>query len=74
MLRGSGICHDLRKNQPYEVYASLDFEIPVGTNGDSYDRYMIRIWEMRESIRIINIVLNKDYLLCIYLHLTMNEN
>lgn len=59
MLRGSGICHDLRKNQPYEIYASLDFAIPVGTNGDSYDRYMIRIWEMRESIRIINTILNK---------------
>jgi NADH:ubiquinone oxidoreductase subunit D len=59
MLRGSGICHDLRKNQPYETYAALDFEIPIGTNGDSYDRYMIRVREMRESIRLINTVLNK---------------
>lgn len=59
MLRGSGICWDLRKNQPYEVYDKLDFSIPVGTNGDCYDRYLIRIEEMRQSIHIINQVINQ---------------
>nr|YP_010394861.1 NADH dehydrogenase subunit 7 [Phytophthora plurivora]YP_010507900.1 NADH dehydrogenase subunit 7 [Phytophthora citricola]UXG55740.1 NADH dehydrogenase subunit 7 [Phytophthora plurivora]UXG56241.1 NADH dehydrogenase subunit 7 [Phytophthora citricola]DAZ89298.1 TPA_asm: NADH dehydrogenase subunit 7 [Phytophthora plurivora] len=59
MLRGSGISWDLRKTQPYEVYDQLDFDIPVGTNGDCYDRYLIRIEEMRQSIRIIFQVLNK---------------
>lgn len=59
MLRGSGICWDLRKNQPYEIYDQLDFSVPVGTNGDCYDRYLIRIEEMRQSIKIINQVLNK---------------
>ena len=58
MLRGSGISWDLRKNQPYEVYDQLDFDIPIGTNGDCYDRYCIRINEMRESIRIIVQCLN----------------
>ncbi len=53
MLRGSGIAWDLRKKQPYEVYDKLDFDIPVGTNGDSYDRYLVRIEEMRQSNRII---------------------
>lgn len=53
MLRGSGINWDLRKRQPYEVYESLDFDIPVGTNGDSYDRYLVRIEEMRQSCRIM---------------------
>jgi NADH-quinone oxidoreductase subunit D len=53
MLRGSGIAWDLRKKQPYEVYADLDFDIPVGVNGDCYDRYLVRIEELRESIRII---------------------
>ena len=53
MLRGSGIAWDLRKKQPYEVYDQLDFDIPVGVNGDSYDRYLVRIEEMRESARII---------------------
>jgi NADH-quinone oxidoreductase subunit D len=53
MLRGSGIAWDLRKKQPYEVYHKIDFDIPVGTNGDSYDRYLVRIQEMRESNRII---------------------
>ncbi len=53
MLRGSGIAWDLRKKQPYEVYGDLDFDIPIGTNGDSYDRYLVRIQEMRESNRII---------------------
>ena len=58
MLRGSGISWDLRKNQPYEVYGDLEFDIPIGSNGDCYDRYCIRINEMRESIRIIIQCLN----------------
>jgi NADH dehydrogenase (ubiquinone) Fe-S protein 2 len=58
MLRGSGISWDLRKNQSYEVYDQLDFDIPIGTNGDCYDRYCIRVNEMRESIRIIIQCLN----------------
>ena len=53
MLRGSGVAWDLRKVQPYEVYDRLDFDIPVGTNGDCYDRYLVRVAEMRESNRII---------------------
>lgn len=53
MLRGSGVEWDLRRKQPYEVYSELDFEIPVGTNGDCYDRYLVRIEEMRQSNRII---------------------
>ncbi|HQN66068.1 MAG TPA: NADH-quinone oxidoreductase subunit D [Methylophilus sp.] len=53
MLRGSGIAWDLRKKQPYEVYAKMDFDIPVGVNGDCYDRYLVRIEEMRQSNRII---------------------
>ena len=54
MLRGSGIAWDLRKSQPYDCYESLDFKIPIGKNGDCYDRYLCRIEEMRESIKIIN--------------------
>jgi NADH-quinone oxidoreductase subunit D len=53
MLRGSGIAWDLRKKQPYEVYDRMDFDIPIGTNGDSYDRYLVRVQEMRESNKII---------------------
>lgn len=53
MLRGSGVAWDLRKKQPYDAYAQLDFDIPVGTKGDSYDRYLVRVQEMRESNRII---------------------
>ena len=53
MLRGSGVEWDLRKKQPYEVYDRLDFDIPVGTNGDTYDRYLVRIEEFRQSNRII---------------------
>ena len=53
MLRGSGICWDLRKSQPYEVYNQLKFSIPVGTKGDCYDRYLIRILEMKQSLNII---------------------
>lgn len=53
MLRGSGIAWDLRKKQPYEVYADLDFDIPVGVNGDCYDRYLVRMEEFRQSNHII---------------------
>lgn len=53
MIRGSGIAWDLRKSQPYEVYDKMEFDIPVGKNGDSYDRYLVRVEEMRQSIRII---------------------
>ncbi len=53
MLRGSGVAWDLRKKQPYEVYSELDFDIPIGTNGDCYDRYLVRVEEMRQSNRII---------------------
>ncbi|MBZ0073074.1 MAG: NADH-quinone oxidoreductase subunit D [Gammaproteobacteria bacterium] len=53
MLRGSGIAWDLRKKQPYEVYDRMDFDIPVGRNGDCYDRYLVRMEEMRQSNRII---------------------
>ncbi|MEN9772760.1 MAG: hypothetical protein RJA58_1403 [Pseudomonadota bacterium] len=53
MLRGSGIVWDLRKHQPYEVYDKLDFDIPIGKEGDSYDRYLVRVAEMRQSNRII---------------------
>jgi NADH dehydrogenase I D subunit len=53
LLRGSGIAWDLRKVQPYEVYSVLDFEIPIGKNGDCYDRYLVRIGEMRQSVNII---------------------
>jgi NADH-quinone oxidoreductase subunit D len=53
MLRGSGVVWDLRKHQPYEVYDLLDFDIPIGTNGDCYDRYLVRVEEMRQSNRII---------------------
>ena len=59
MLRGSNIAWDLRKNQPYELYNTLEFNIPIGKNGDCYDRYLIRIQEMRESLKIINQSLNK---------------
>ena len=53
MLRGSGIEWDLRRKQPYEVYDRLDFDIPIGKNGDTYDRYLVRVEEMRQSNRII---------------------
>lgn len=53
MLRGSGVAWDLRKTQPYDVYDRMDFQVPVGSRGDCYDRYLIRIEEMRQSLRII---------------------
>ncbi len=53
MIRGSGIAWDLRKSQPYEIYDQLSFDIPIGKHGDSYDRYLIRVQEMRESVKLI---------------------
>ena len=53
MERGSGLAWDLRRSQPYEVYGELDFQIPVGKNGDCYDRYLCRMEEMRESVKIM---------------------
>ena len=53
MIRGSGIAWDLRKSQPYDVYAKMDFEIPVGTRGDCYDRFMVRVEEVRQSAKIM---------------------
>ena len=53
MVRGSGLAWDLRKQQPYDVYDRVDFDIPVGTNGDCYDRYLVRVEEMRQSNRIM---------------------
>ncbi|XP_017716300.1 PREDICTED: NADH dehydrogenase [ubiquinone] iron-sulfur protein 2, mitochondrial [Rhinopithecus bieti] len=59
MLRGSGIQWDLRKTQPYDVYDQVDFDVPVGSRGDCYDRYLCRVEEMRQSLRIIAQCLNK---------------
>ena len=59
MVRGSGAAWDLRKAQPYECYAELDFDIPIGKNGDCYDRYCIRMEEMRQSVRIMKQCLEK---------------
>ena len=53
MLRGSGVAWDLRKSEPYDVYEKMDFDIPVGKNGDCYDRYILRLEEMRQSLRIM---------------------
>ena len=58
MLRGSGINWDLRKSQPYDVYSNLDFNVPVGSNGDCFDRYLVRMLEMKESLKIIKQSLN----------------
>jgi NADH-quinone oxidoreductase subunit D len=59
MVRGSGAAWDLRKSQPYECYSELDFDIPIGKNGDCFDRYLIRMEEMRQSIRIMKQCLEK---------------
>ncbi|KAK9887602.1 hypothetical protein WA026_023485 [Henosepilachna vigintioctopunctata] len=59
MLRGSGIKWDLRKTQPYDVYDQMDFDVPIGSKGDCYDRYLCRMAEMRQSLRIIEQCLNK---------------
>ncbi|MEE2722541.1 MAG: NADH-quinone oxidoreductase subunit D [Pseudomonadota bacterium] len=53
MLRGSGVPWDLRKSQPYDVYDRMDFDIPIGKNGDCFDRYLVRVEEMRQSLRIM---------------------
>lgn len=58
-LRGSGIDHDLRKAQPYLVYDQLEFDVPAGTAGDSYDRYLVRMEEMRQSVRLVRQCLDK---------------
>src|SRR6266566_3570232 len=58
-LRGSGVEHDLRKTQPYLIYDQLDFDVPVGSTGDSYDRYLLRVEEMRQSVRILPQCLDK---------------
>ena len=59
MVRGSGIPWDIRKTQPYEVYDQVEFDVPVGQNGDCYDRYLCRVEEFRQSLRIIHQCLNK---------------
>ena len=59
MIRGSGVPWDLRKSQPYHCYKHLEFKIPVGKNGDCYDRYLCRIEEMKESVSIIKQCLAK---------------
>ena len=58
MVRGSGAAWDLRKAQPYECYSEMDFDIPIGKNGDNYDRYLIRVQEMRESVKIMKQCVN----------------
>lgn len=58
MLRGSGVSYDLRVQQPYDVYSLLKFNIPVGSNGDCFDRYFLRIEEMRQSSQIVLNCLN----------------
>ena len=59
MLRGSGLNWDLRASNPYDLYSSIDFEVPLGTNGDCYDRYLLRIEEIRQSLKIIHQCINK---------------
>ncbi len=59
MLRASGVAWDLRKAQPYDVYETMDFDIPIGRNGDCWDRYLVRMEEMRQSLRIINQALDQ---------------
>lgn len=59
MLRGSGIAWDLRKSNPYDIYGELDFEVPIGKNGDCYDRYLVRVEEMYQSLKIIQQCIDK---------------
>jgi len=59
MLRASGVAWDLRKSQPYDVYETMDFDIPIGKTGDCWDRYLVRMEEMRQSLRIINQALDQ---------------
>src|SRR3954462_10036125 len=59
MLRGSGIDYDFGRNEPYEIYDQLNFKVPVGTRGDCYDRYFLRVEEMRQSLNIISQCLNQ---------------
>ena len=59
MVRGSGAAWDLRKSQPYDVYAEMEFDVPIGKNGDCYDRYLIRMEEMRQSVRIMKQCIQK---------------
>ncbi len=59
MLRGSGVAWDLRKSQPYDVYDKMDFDVPIGKNGDCYDRYLVRVEEMYQSLRIIRQCINE---------------
>jgi NADH-quinone oxidoreductase subunit D len=59
MLRGSGVAWDLRKSQPYEIYSELDFDIPVGTNGDCWDRYLVRMEEIRQSLKLVHQCIEK---------------
>jgi len=59
LLRGSGIAYDLRKAQPYELYDQIEFNVPVGTNSDCYDRYLLRVEEMRQSLRIIKQIIDQ---------------
>ena len=59
MLRGSGLKWDIRKERPYDAYSDVDFDVPVGTRGDCYDRYLCRVEEMRQSLRIIDQCINK---------------
>ncbi len=57
LLRGSGVAYDIRRSDPYSIYPELDFDIPVGQNGDIYDRFMVRVYEIRESLRILKQIL-----------------
>ena len=59
MLRSTGVAWDLRRSQPYEVYSELDFQIPVGKNGDNYDRYLMRVMEMRQACKIMRQCIEK---------------
>ena len=59
MIRAAGIPWDIRKSQPYDVYDRMDFDVPVGTKGDCYDRFMVRVEEVRQSARIMKQCLNE---------------